>query len=175
LRGRIARLEERDAGPNILAVSLQESGLTAPEYHWCRALALATAYEMAELERCHAAAEEARPYDSAEEFAYLEIAETIMSREAETLANDFRIRRDLLWRELTRLRREWEGQGRNRSTRQSDRPCWALSTAQANRRTAVNRGAPLITKPEEAERLIEQITDPATTTKEVLGLIGWQG
>lgn len=186
LRNRIARLEERSAERTILETSLRESGLSAPEWHWRRALARATQDELGELARCRAAVEEARhedgeeaseperPHDSAE-LAHLKIVEIIMRREAPSLADDIRTRRDLLWRELDRLRDEWEEQGRHKSTSYSDPGYWHLATAEVNRRTAIRRGVPLVMDPEEVGRRIEHITDPATTTDEVLRLVGWRG
>lgn len=166
MRGRIAKLEERSAERGILETSMHESGLSAPEWHCQRAWARASQGERDEIERF---------IEEGNETEYLRKWEEVLRLEAPTLADDVRCRRDGLYRELTRIQRDWEEQGRSHSTWQSDRPYWALSTAQANRRTAIHRGADLVTDPVEVERLIDQITDPATTTKEVLNLIGWRG
>ncbi len=166
MRGRITKLEERSAERGILETSLQESGLSAPEWHCRRAWARASQAERDEIGRL---------FEEGDEPEYLRLWEEVLRREAPTLADDVRCRLDALYGELTRLKEAWEEQGRNHSTWQSDRPYWALSTAQVNRRTAIHRGADLVTDPEEVERLIELITDPATTTDEVLRLMGWRG
>jgi hypothetical protein len=166
MRRRLASLEERGAERGILGTSLQESGLDAPTWHWRRGCARATQGERDALTRLAEAGNEPE---------YLRLSEEVLRREAPSLADDIRCRRDGLYRELDRLEDEWRSQGRHRSTSYSDPAFWNVANAEASRRTAINRGAPLITDPEEALCLLEQITDPATTTKEVLYLVGWQG
>ncbi len=182
LRRRISRLEETGSGPSILGLSLRESGLDAPTFHRLRALTRATPDELEELERCRAAFAKVRdgyedededdPIIDPAESDYLETLETIMRREAPTLADHFRVRRDLLWRELDRLKTQWEAQGRNRSTWQSDPAYWMVATAATNRRAAINQGAALVEDPGEARRTVGLIVDPGTTTEEMFALIG---
>ena len=171
LRSRIARLEEHSSQSaqqerrSILDVPLQESGLTAPEWHCRRALAMATQDERDELDRL--LAEGDKP-------AFLELWEEVLRREAPTLADDVRCDRDLLCRELDRLRHEWREQGRAHSTSYSDPAFWMVEDAAVNRNHAVKRGARLITDPDEVVRIIERITVPATTPDEMIELIEWR-
>jgi hypothetical protein len=186
LSKRLDKMEKHREGPGILEVSLQESGLTAPEWHWHRALARATPDELAELERCRTAVQEARlgrDTDEAgslhdpKELAWLEVQEAIMRREAPTLADDIRCRRDALYRVLRRLREEWREQGRDRSTSYSDPAYWNVDGAVANRRNALLRGGRLVEE-EEAGRIVEQIieldAEPHVAHAEVLTLVGWR-
>jgi hypothetical protein len=54
-------------------------------------------------------------------------------------------------------------------------PYSAVATAKVNRRTVIIRGAEPIEDPEEAHRIVELITAPATSLGEVIELIGWPG
>ena len=109
-----------------------------------------------------------------DEPAFLELWEEVLRREAPTLADDVRCDRDLLCRELDRLSHEWREQGRAHSTSYSDPAFWMVEGAAVNRNHAVKRGARLIVDLDEVARIIEQITDPATTRDEMIELIEWR-
>ncbi len=183
LLSRVARLEKRREGPDILSMTVHESGLSSPEFHWQRALARATPDELAELERCRDAAAQAREEGASETGAaidprwepYLEMYERIMRREADTLADDIRVRRDGLWRELNRLAEGWREEGRHKgSTSQSDPIYWHTTTAETNRRTSVSRGAALVCDPEDIKRRIDLICDEDATIPQILKIIDWR-
>jgi hypothetical protein len=165
LRSRITKLEGQIEEPSILDVSMQESGLPAYEWHWRRAWARASQAERDEIEKL---------FEEGDEAGFLERWEEVLRRQAPTLADDVLVRRDGLWRELERAEEEWREQGRHRSTSYSDPAFWNVATAETNRRTAVIRGAPLVTDPEEVERLFDLIAN-APSIAEVLKHIDWQG
>lgn len=176
LRGRIAKFEKHGAGlRSPLTISLQESGISAPEWHHRRAIARATQAEREELARLYEAAQESGVVTPEKDPDFYELWEKVLRHEAPTLADDIRCERDGLCRELERLEEEWTAQGRNKSTWASDRSYWAVRSASVNRRTAVARGAPLVEDPEEVESIVERITTPTTATEEVLALVGWRG
>lgn len=174
LRSRISRLEKQGVKRrSILETSLKESGLSAPEWHHRRAFARATQAEREELARLHKAAQETGGATPEKDSEFYELWEKVLRREAPTLADDVRCRRDGLCRELERLEEEWTAQGRNKSTSYSDPAYWSIRGASVNRRTAVARGAPLVEDPEEIKSIVARIID-AATTDEVLVLVGWR-
>jgi hypothetical protein len=195
---RVARLEEK-------AVERERhEGTRSPlERAWERALTLAPAEEVEELEHLEVLSHAQEP----ESLALLEtmlkvweLKERIMYREAPILAADFyRPKRDLLLIGLERLTEEaeqhykaWFESPRPRYTpgasgeeaaaemraevnRRSDRLC-GLSTAAINRKRVVSEGVEPITDVAEATRLVMEVLDAVDgpdSRNRVLHLIGW--
>lgn len=102
------------------------------------------------------------------------LREAVLYRASPFWAEETRIMRDILIRELDRLREEWEEAGRHRcSTWQSDPEYWTVAQAAANRSNAIRRGAEAITDDEEVERILAAIRAPASSHEEILRLVGW--
>jgi hypothetical protein len=178
MNDRIRKLEKQDSLPRIpriLNMSLQESGLDATTYHWHRAWALARPGEAEEFDRCYLAYKEASEHEDPGlyrlEEEYLRLTETVLRRESPVLADDMRVRRDLLHRELARLTDEWRKQGRQHSTWDSDREFWNVATARPNRRVAIHWGAKLVLDPDEALEVVAQIVD-AKNVQQIFALVG---
>jgi hypothetical protein len=174
LKRRLAAIENQHKGPSILDMTLQKSGLSAPEYHAKRAWAMASRAEREERDRLYHELVEIQ--ERGEEMpgetydAYLELQERVMRREAPTLADDVRVHRDLVHRILEQLVAEWEEQGRRHSTSESDPAFWNVSTAEVNRSHTIHRGAPLILDPEEALEIVAQIVE-AKNVQQVFRLV----
>ncbi len=137
-------------------------------------MARATQAELEELGRLFEAAKATGKPTPEKDALLFKCWERILEREAPTLAGDFRARRCLLCRELTRLESEWRAQGCHHSTSERDRAFYNLATAKANRwAEIVHRGGEALEDPEEAARRIERIIDPTTSLEKILSLIRW--
>ena len=163
LSGRLDKLENLVQAD---AIEKEEAGLSSRQIHSRRAFDRATPEEQEALKKLLA---------DGEDLPLWRLWECVLRREASTLADDIRVHRDLLHRELTALEQELREQGYNRRTMKGGHPYSAVATAKANRRTVIIRGAEPIEDPEEAHRIALQITAPDTSLNEVIQLIGWPG
>jgi hypothetical protein len=111
-------------------------------------------------------------FDPVEDYRILELVETLLDRAGSYGAEEIRLRRDMLSRDLDRLEREWKAAGRKNSTWQSDKEFWMVTNAATNRRDAVRYyGARLITDPGEAARIVRRVRSPDTTSREMRELV----
>jgi hypothetical protein len=190
-KSRIERLEAgRDTSPGLseearefysgLRVGIEEEEALrasrsrdhAPELlAWLKALQLAPVAELEELAGLWIRArdegrEEPTPEDDPD---YHRLREAMMRRVAPTFADDLRVRRCLLWRELHRLGRESEEQGRRGPA------FYVVSSAETNRATALScHGAEPLLDHEEARRRAALIASGEADRDEVLELIQWR-
>ena len=194
------RIRAQRLAEKIRRREIQENrkGLTAPELAWERALELASAREIEELDRLEVLSQTQEPGT----LAMLEtvqrtreLMERIMYRSAPTLAAFYRERRCLLvWALEDAEEKAIEASNRPRYSRRppgdSDADAAdagaedpqqlmqrrnAMSTAAINRRHAVRAGAEPITDVEEASRLLAEVIEAvdAGDTERVLRLV-WE-
>jgi hypothetical protein len=158
LERRLAALEGR------FSALVEEQHIPAYEVHEHRAWAGAS----------HAERDALSQYlEDGDEAGFLRLWEEVLHREAPTLAADVRVCRDFLWRALSALEKEWDAQGRRRSTSYSDPAYWNLRTAEANRIHALQLGlTEAIENEEEAKRILEQVIALDTSIEEILRLVG---
>jgi len=174
----------------------RRAGMSAPELAWERALELAPAEEIEELERLEALSltQEPRTLPMLETLQSMRaLKERIMYRSAPTLAASYRVRRCLLVYALEDLEERaieaYEGWSYRRPPGISDAEAIraakeerrylqgrrnGLATAQINREHAVGSGVEPVTDVEEALRLVGEVLEAvdAGDTDRVLRLVG---
>lgn len=155
-----------DLETRVWAEAIEEKGLSARQRHYRRAFVRAAPEEQEALRRL---------IEGGDEAAKWALWEAVLRRQSPTLADDIRAHRDLLHRELFRLEQEWREQGHVSGIGEQGRALSAVITARVNRATVISRGAKPIEDPEQAHSLVERITAPATSLKQVLELIGSMG
>ncbi len=175
----------------------RRAGMSAPELAWERALELAPAEEIEELERLEALSLTQEPHtlpmlETLQSMRALK--ERIMYRSAPTLAAFYRVRRCLLVYALAELKEEaieaYEGCFRSPSRSGGSGPDAAgsladeferlqgrrngLATARINREHAVRSGVEPVTDLEEVPRLVGEVLEAvdAGDTDRVLRLVG---
>jgi hypothetical protein len=157
LKSRIVRLEEH-------SINAEWEGLSAPQRHYRLAFERATRDEQKAIKRL---AEEGKEQELAK------LWEKVLRRQAPTLANDIRVHRDLLSRELDALEDELREQGYHRRAGEERHLCSKVVTAKVNRATVISRGLEPLEDAEEAHSLVLRTTAPGTPLSEVLEIVGW--
>jgi hypothetical protein len=146
--------------------------MSAPELAWERALELAPAGEVEELERLEALSrtQESETLPMLETLQRMrELKERMFYRSSPTWAGFYRRQRCLLWWGLKQLEEEAIEADDGSNPRR-----YGLGTAQVNWMHAVELGAEPITDPEEASRMLAEVVGAvdAGDTDRVLRLVG---